>query len=119
MYNPTNIILQQAIYNTTKWREQNDTSVHGIERGVYYTASKTSQSTVYAHSLDWPSDNKLTLNVPITTVELKVSMLGSSKPIKWAGSDAGSGLVITIPSFTPKELPSLEGPWVFKLDGVK
>merc|ERR1712216_1071118 len=95
----------EAIYGTTKWREQNDTASHGIEHGVYYTASKSSPSLVYAHSLDWPDHNQLVLRVPVPTKELKVTMLGSSKPMAWKAQSDG-GLTITIPPMTPKELPS-------------
>lgn len=98
------------------WREHNDTSSHGIERGVYYTAKG---SVVYAFSMAWPKANKLQLMVPNPTAHVTATMLGTDMPMKWeAGAAAGSGIVVTVPPMDVTELPSLTGPWVFKLMGV-
>jgi len=104
----------EAIYESKKWREQNDTKEHGIEHGVYYTAKS---DYVYAFSLNWPKMNQLVLTQPIPSPQTVVSMLGSSKNITWR-KGSGGGMIITIPPMNPTELPSLQGPWVFKLTGV-
>jgi len=109
-----------AVYGTTKWREQNDTSSHGIEHGVYYTASKAADGPVYAHALSWPEGNVLHLTQPITTSHTTVRMLGCSASLSWHKPLSGDeGLVVEIPSLTPVQLPSSNGPWVFELIGVK
>mgnify|MGYP000853058046 CR=1 FL=1 len=109
----------EAVYDTTKWREQNDTATHGIEQGVYYTASKTSASTVYAFMMGWPdAGNVLTLHVPKTSSGTTVRMIGCAVPMQWTPLAGGAGLSVSIPPLSPKQLPSLEGPWVFELQGV-
>ena len=114
----------EAVYNTTTWREQNDTVSHGIERGVYYTASKAvdaagSPIAVYAFVMGWPTDNEITLTQPRTEASTTVRMLGCEQPMTWKpASSAAAGLVITIPPLNVKQLPSLEGPWVFEMRSV-
>ena len=106
----------EAIYETKMWREHNDTASHGVGHGVYYTAKG---SVVYAFSMGWPIGNRLSLNVPTPTAHVAVTMLGCTKPMQYekrAGSEGG--LDVLVPSLTVNELPSLEGPWVFKLVGV-
>ena len=86
----------EAVYNSTVWRAQNDTAAHGVERGVYYTASKTTDAAgvptaIYAFMLGWPEDNVLTLTQPIPPSssrrlrggEAGVRMFGCSKPMAW------------------------------------
>lgn len=112
----------EAIYGTTKWREQNDTAQHGVELGVYYTASKTSNSTVYAHAMEWPDDNKLVLTQPTATAASSVRMLGCDAKMTLSSNSVlrnGQGITITIPPLSPKQLPSLTGPWVFELTNVQ
>jgi|ERR1712130_149041 len=104
----------EAIYESKKWREQNDTAHHGVEYGVYYT---TKGNSVYAFSLNWPTGNRLVLTQPKTSTTTTVTMLGSSKNMTWKAGSSG-GMVITIPPMAPNELPSYQGPWVFKLNGV-
>ena len=103
-----------AIYATKPWRVQNDTALNGVEHGVYYTAKG---STVYAIALGWPAGNVLTLHEPLHSASTRVEMLGCDKPMSWKGT--GAGLEITVPPLAPTELPSLHGPWVFALTGVR
>lgn len=121
----------EAIFHTRTWRAQNDTATFSVANGVMYTAAAASagSNAVYAISLGWPVDNELRLRIPITTVDTKVTMLGCNKSMAWrptaeaadaaAAVGAGAGLVVSIPPLSPLELPSLEGPWVFKLEAVK
>lgn len=104
----------EGIYESIKWREQNDTKHHGNGYGVYYTARG---SSVYAFALDWPEENKLVLTQPKPSPSTVVTMLGSNKNITWTAGST-SGMVITIPPMAPNELPSYQGPWVFKLNGI-
>jgi alpha-L-fucosidase len=115
----------EAIYGTAKWREQNDTAMHGVELGVYYTASKKSAAasnsttvTIYAHAMGWPDDNILVLSQPVGAATTTVRMLGCEKPMNFTLSPSG-GIIISIPPLSPKQLPSLTGPWVFELIGVQ
>jgi len=108
----------EAIYGSTKWHAQNDTAQHGVEQGVYYTASSLN-STVYAHMMGWPDDNHLILTQAVgSNHSTVVHMLGCSVPMTWAPHASG-GMDIAIPPLSPKQLPSLEGPWVFELKGVQ
>ena len=133
----------EGIYKSLKWREHNDTASHGVEHGVFYTQGK--DGAVYAFALNWPPGNVLQLTQPITSPNTRVEMLGCKKPMAWkaaaaaaAGTGAGTragtraasvgvrdaaqdksaGMVITVPALMPTELPSLLGPWVFKMTGV-
>merc|ERR1712194_948943 len=110
----------EAVYGSKMWHVQNDTAHHGVEEGVYYTASAnpSSDSTVYAHMMGWPEDNHLILTQAVgRTTSTAVRMLGCSTPITWAPHPSG-GMDIKIPPLSPKQLPSLEGPWVFELKDV-
>eukprot|EP01043_Picozoa_sp_COSAG02_P032542 COSAG02_NODE_2178_length_9588_cov_5.985141_3_plen_118_part_00 len=107
----------ESIYETHMWREHNDTASHGVGRGVYYTAKG---SVVYAFSMGWPASNRLSLAVPKPTAHVAVTLLGCDKSMKYEphGGTTGGGLDIIVPSLTVDDLPSLTGPWVFKLVGV-
>ena len=109
-----------AIYGSTMWREQNDTATHGVGRGVYYTRKG---GDVFAHAMGWPEGNELHLRTPIASAATTVEMLGCSKPMAWrpvaAALGQGPGLVVTVPPLAPTELPTLEGPWVFRLSHVR
>lgn len=113
-----------AIYGSKKWRAHNDTADHGVGKGVYYTSGADGAS-VYAFMLSWPSSqvpggSELTLTQPLTSASTTASMLGCAKcaALKWTAGGSG-GMSIVIPPLSPKELPSFEGPWVFKLSNVK
>ena len=94
----------EAIYGSRMWREHNDTASHGMERGVYYTASSStsgnlsnqSQSqtegaaggaaapaAVYAIAMSWPVGNELTLHVPRTSTKTSIELLGCARNISW------------------------------------
>ena len=107
-------------------------------KGVYYTAKG---ADVYAHVLHWPEGNVLALHgkssksllvmpgsvltgcvcvyaVPVVTSATKVTMVGCAREMAWKKSAAAAGVEVTIPMMAPTELPSLHGPWVFKLTRV-
>lgn len=124
----------EAVYGSTKWRAQNDTAAAGTERGTFYTAGKPGNpnaGSVYAFAMEWPDDNKLVLTQPkiAATAGSNISssfgggatarMLGCSAPMQIAPAVSGNGVVITIPHLTPKQLPSMSGPWVFELTNVQ
>lgn len=106
-----------AIYGSTKWHAQNDTDSHGVEYGVYYTAAKDATGPVYAFAMGWPSDNRLELTQPVLGPKTTVRMLGCSAKMTFE-KRSGGGMVVNIPPLSPKQLPSLEGPWVFELGSV-
>jgi len=115
----------EAIYNSTIWRAQNDTAAHGVELGIYYTASKATDATghplrVWAFAMDWPEHNELRLTQPVPQAGVtSVRMLGCSEAMSWKVADPGAaGLMILIPPMSPRQLPTLQGPWVFELQGV-
>merc|ERR1712217_219042 len=81
-----------AIYGTTKWKVQNDTTSHGIEYGVYYTMAKA-DGRVFAHSMGWPENNQLILTQAAATANTTVRMLGCSKTMTTA-KRSGGGMVV-------------------------
>jgi len=125
----------EAIYASRKWYAQNDTAQHGVEQGVYYTASSNSskKDVVYAFMMGWPEDNHLILTQAVGNMEswdshTTVRMLGCSadncEPIDWQPisscmSADNCGMDVSLPPLSPKDLPSLEGPWVFELQHAK
>lgn len=74
----------EGIYGTTPWRAQNDTA-----SSTWYTAKEdssttTGQTAVYAHVLEWPSDNQLELTEPKLSDDAKVVLLGyDGDPLQW------------------------------------
>ena len=118
----------EAIYSSRMWREHNETTPHGVGKGVYYTASSAHPKPkhVFAILLDWPVDSLLTLTVPRTTPNTTVTMLGwgkplSFKPLKRVGvEEEGDGMVVILPSINPSDsLGLLQGPWVLRLEGIE
>lgn len=115
----------EAVYSSTKWYAQNDTAVHGCEQGVYYTSAKPESpnaGAVYAFAMAWPHDNILLLTQPVFAqgTIATARLLGCDQPMEIASAPAGQqGVVVTIPSLSPKQLPTFEGPWVFELRGVQ
>lgn len=106
----------EAIYETQMWREHNDTASHGVGHGVYYTAKG---SVVYAFSMGWPTNNRLSLSVPKPEEHVAVTLLGCDKPMQsQAHNSSDGGIDVLVPPLTVDDLPSLTGPWVFKLIGV-
>ena len=111
----------EGIYGTVKWRVQNDTAGNSVTHGVYYTASKVAPSVVYAITMHWPGEKVLTLTQPVGSSATKAELLGyrghKALAVRPRGGGA-AGVQIVIPPLTLMELPSLTGPWVFKLTGV-
>lgn len=69
----------EAIYGTTSWKYQNDTT----NPDVWYTSSKT-EPIVYAILLQDPiTTTKLTISAPSTTGSTQISLLGYDSPIAW------------------------------------
>ena len=119
------------LYNTTKWRVQNDTILQGSGLDVFYTAlpaTHTQPATVFAIAMEWPQDNQLHLHAPCPSKHTQVSLVGTSEPCQWRpmskqfnGSTSpfqSKGLTIIVPRLSPRELPLPRGPWVFRLQGV-
>lgn len=109
----------EAIYGTKPWRAQNDTQEHGVERGVYYT-STAKADPVYAIVLGWPETGVLNLTQPVPNIAAgpSVEMLGvdaSVAKLAWSYDAGGGSLLIRMPQLSPRQLPSLHGPWVIKL----
>jgi alpha-L-fucosidase len=107
-----------AIYETRMWREQNDTAVHGVGQGVFYTSKG---ANVYAIAMAWPAKGVLTFQVPKpTTNQVTAILLGCDVPIgaKATVGVGKAGVTLDVPPLDITELPSLTGPWVFKLVGV-
>jgi len=113
-----------AVYGSAPWRAQNDTAAHGVEQGVYFTAAKPGSpnaGAVYAFAMEWPDDNKLVLTQPKVAAAAggaSARMLGCAAPMHIAPGAPG-GVVVTIPYLSPKQLPSMSGPWVFELTNVE
>ncbi|XP_067936579.1 alpha-L-fucosidase-like [Watersipora subatra] len=109
----------EAVYASSPWRYQNDTTTGNI----WYTQKKSNSSSsgysVYAFVLEWPENNKLTLGAPIATPTTIISMLGYSgvnQYFEYSRSD-GAGLVVNFPYIPPNKLPSFYA-WVLKLDNL-
>jgi alpha-L-fucosidase len=79
---------------------------------VYYTRKG---ATVYAICLAWPGKT-LKLEVPITTPDSVVRMLGRAKPLVWKAAE--KGLVIQTSEIDVGDLPCRNA-WVFKLTGLR
>ena len=122
----------EAIYGTKMWREHNDTAYHGIGHGVFYTAKYSQNSelhdggALYAIMLDWPANNSLHLRMPepadsaaYSDRVVKIQLLGLDQLIVWRWSRNSTGIILTLPTLTVAQLPSLLGPWVFRIEGVK
>ena len=77
----------------------------------------------YAFATVWPPNNVLRLPSPLSTGTTAVSMLGCAKNMSWrplaSGAAGALGIEITLPPLMPTELPSLTGPWTFKLSNVR
>ncbi|XP_071813119.1 alpha-L-fucosidase-like isoform X2 [Apostichopus japonicus] len=99
----------EAVYSTKPWQHQNDT----LTRGVWYT-SKTGPSNtyVYATMLKWPKANTLKLMGVKSNKIRQLQMLGYSENVKWVESASG-GIVVTLPTFSPAEVPC-QWAWVLK-----
>ncbi|KAL1255882.1 hypothetical protein QQF64_013943 [Cirrhinus molitorella] len=96
----------EAIYATKPWRVQTENATVP----VWYT-SKT--NTVYVIFTSNPMQNTFTVSTPKTSSNTVVTLLGNSKPLKWAPLHS-TGLTVILPDlpFSPAEA------WTLKLDGV-
>jgi Alpha-L-fucosidase C-terminal domain len=80
-----------------------------------YTAKKSvSGTTVYAITLVWPRNNKLTLAAAVATPQTTVSMLGYQGTLNWKSRPTG-GIVVLIPPIPSDQLPC-QWAWVFRLE---
>jgi alpha-L-fucosidase len=119
----------EAIYETSVWREHNDTALHGVEHGVYYTVrfgrhwKLYDGGALFAIALEWPESNSLHLAVPEPVDSshgaVNATLLGSDVVIAVKRNRHTTGITLTIPPLSVSQLPSLEGPWVFRIEGVE
>jgi len=93
----------EAIYGTRRWR----TTSEG--ESVRYTAKG---DAVYAIVLGWPGRN-LTLKAPKAGGATKVSLLGTTAPVRFTKSAAGLRIEM------PEAAPVGSAAYAFKLTGVK
>jgi alpha-L-fucosidase len=106
----------EAIYNSTPYRVQVDTSA----KQILYTSPKDEYglpdwTTVYAITFIWPDSGDLVLTQLKAGGSTKVTMMGYSGTVKF--SQQSDGLHIMLPSLTPSQLPSTIA-WVFKLTNM-
>merc|ERR1712216_475891 len=102
---------------------QNDTATIGVERGVYYTEGNGGE--VYAFAMGWPDstdetgNTRLKLEQPACSSSPEATLLGNAKVRIGVRCNRGgkSGVTLVIPPMNVRELPSLHGPWVFRLAG--
>jgi len=102
----------EAIYGTRAWTSQQEPAPYN---STYYTLS--SNGTVNAIFIDWPSDGKLTLTLPVTSPSTQVSFIGYEGQIEWTSSGS-SGLVVSLPMLDINTNPSPYA-WVLTLNNVK
>jgi alpha-L-fucosidase len=91
---------------TWKWTETKERPM------VHYTRKG---DAVYAICLAWPG-KVLKLEIPKTTPQTQVQMLGHSKPLNWRAAE--KGLVIDVPEMSVSEIPCRNA-WTFMLTGLK
>jgi alpha-L-fucosidase len=83
-----------------------------------YTSKKSASGTaVYAISLAWPRNNKLTLAAAVATPQTTVSMLGYKGALNWKSLSPTGGIVVLIPPIPTDQLPC-QWAWVFKLENL-
>jgi alpha-L-fucosidase len=105
----------EAIYASKPWRAQNDTKT----KGVWYTSKmEGSILSVFAIVLDWPITNQLLLGAPIATNQTQITMLGLTASLQWKQAPAGQGIVVTMPTVNPAQLPC-QWAWVIKMQTVQ
>lgn len=77
----------EAIYNSKPWKYQNDTT----NPDVWYTMSSSSNDTVYAILLKYPTDTdkKVFISAPYATASTDISLLGYSGQIQWVAPPRG------------------------------
>jgi len=103
----------EAIYSTTAWTHQNDTTTPG----VWYTQSKIANTfgtkPVYAIILFWPEDNVVQLGSPSAGPITHLSFLGYNGTIEW--NPVPTGLEITFP---PRGKTSNDWAWVVFMNNL-
>ncbi len=95
----------EAIYESSRWRADGEGDL------VRYTSRG---DAVYAITLGWPG-RELTLDVPESSSDTVVTMLGRDGNLRWR--ESGDGLAIELPELGAADIPG-DHAYVFKLVGV-
>ncbi len=104
-----------AIYATTPWRVQNETSA------VWFTKG-SSLFAVFAVVLEWPPSGVLVLVAPMAFPNATVALLGwGGGALPWAPlAGAGTpGMRVTLPALTPGSDLAATSAWALKLSAVQ
>ena len=113
----------EAIYGTRPWEVcQNET-----DSSVFYTKK---DDRLYAHFIDWPTENTLNLNYPIATEGTQAHFLGldamAKSSVSWSpltqvtslqSRRTRAGIQLKLPALTPDILPC-DHAWVIVLTGI-
>jgi len=104
-----------AIYATTPWRVQNETS------SLWFTQEGRGGGAVFAIALAWPPSGALVLAAPIAAANATVELLGwGGGALPWAPlAGAGApGVRIELPAITPGSALAATSAWALRLRGV-
>ena len=103
----------EAIYSTVPWTYQKDNTT----KTVWYTSSKGGENKiVYAHMLEWPAGNAVTMANVTPTPKMTVAMLGHAGQLKWQKAAKG-GISVQLPVLVSSQMPC-KWAWVLKIENL-